>query len=130
MASVFMGSETLPRAGGEAERNRRVSGSCGGAYAGPLAAQGWLATMKVCRLPLAGPTPTHTECSMNKDQVKGRINQATGKVKEEVGKAMDDTSTTIKGKAEKAGGKAQATAGDIKNDVKNDMKDDAKKSSR
>ena len=42
---------------------------------------------------------------MNKDQVKGRVNQATGKVKEEAGKAMDDTSLTIKGKAEKAGGK-------------------------
>jgi len=55
---------------------------------------------------------------MNKDQVKGRVNQ----VKEEVGKATDDASLTIKGKAEKAGGKAQSTLGDIKNDIKNDTK--------
>ena len=55
---------------------------------------------------------------MNKDRVKGRVNQATGKVKEEAAKAMDDTSLTIKGKAEKAGGKTQATLGDVRNDMK------------
>jgi len=41
---------------------------------------------------------------MNKDQVKGRVNQVKGKLKEETGKALDDPETTIKGKAEKTGG--------------------------
>jgi uncharacterized protein YjbJ (UPF0337 family) len=61
---------------------------------------------------------TFKEISMNKDQIKGRVDQATGKIKEEVGKATGDTATTIRGKAEKAGGKARAISGDVKEEIK------------
>lgn len=55
---------------------------------------------------------------MNKDQVKGRANQAKGKIKEVAGRATGSKKTEVKGAAEKAGGKAQATYGDAKDDLK------------
>lgn len=55
---------------------------------------------------------------MNKDQVKGRVEQAKGSVKETTGKALGDRELQGKGKIDKATGKAQATYGDLKEKVK------------
>ena len=67
----------------------------------------------------ASDEPTELKgTGMNKDQVKGRVDQAKGSVKENVGKAMDDPKLRDKGTADKAKGKAQATYGDAKEKVK------------
>ena len=55
---------------------------------------------------------------MNKDQVKGRVEQAKGSVKENAGKALGDRELQGEGKVDKATGKAQATYGDAKEKVK------------
>lgn len=55
---------------------------------------------------------------MNKDQVKGRIEEAKGKVKEVVGKVVGNEELEHKGNIQKIGGKAQAKYGDLKEDVK------------
>jgi uncharacterized protein YjbJ (UPF0337 family) len=59
---------------------------------------------------------------MNKDQVKGRIDQATGAVKEATGKAVGNKNLEVKGQLEKVGGKVQATYGDLKEDAKDGAK--------
>ena len=56
---------------------------------------------------------------MNKDQVKGRVEQAKGSVKENAGKALGDRELQSEGKVDKAVGKTQATYGDAKEKVKN-----------
>lgn len=58
------------------------------------------------------------ELAMNRDQVKGRVDQAVGKVKEETGDLLDDKSMELEGKVDKNIGKAQAEAGDAREDVK------------
>jgi uncharacterized protein YjbJ (UPF0337 family) len=63
---------------------------------------------------------------MNKEQVKGRVNEAVGKVKEVTGRTVDDKSLEAKGLAQQVGGKVRATAGDIAEDVKDASKDAAK----
>jgi uncharacterized protein YjbJ (UPF0337 family) len=60
--------------------------------------------------------------SMNRDQVKGRVNQAEGKVKEVAGKLVGNDNLEAKGKIQNVVGRAQAKFGDVKQDVK-----DAKK---
>jgi uncharacterized protein YjbJ (UPF0337 family) len=55
---------------------------------------------------------------MNKDQVKGRVEQAKGSVKEGVGKATNNPNLRDQGTADKVAGKAQATYGDAKQKVK------------
>jgi uncharacterized protein YjbJ (UPF0337 family) len=55
---------------------------------------------------------------MNKNQVKGRFEEAKGKVKEVVGKVVGNEELENKGKVEKVGGKVQAAVGDLKEDVK------------
>jgi len=55
---------------------------------------------------------------MNKDQVKGRVEQAKGSIKENAGKALGDRELQGEGKVDKATGKAQATYGDAKEKVK------------
>jgi len=59
---------------------------------------------------------------MNKEQVKGRANEAKGKVKETAGKLTGKKSTELKGKAEKHGGKVEAKYGDMKSDAKKKTK--------
>ncbi|MFZ5528086.1 MAG: CsbD family protein [Pseudomonadota bacterium] len=54
---------------------------------------------------------------MNKDQVKGRMQQAVGKAKEVAGDATDNSKLQAKGIAQQAKGKAQANYGDAKNSV-------------
>ena len=54
---------------------------------------------------------------MNKDQVKGRVEQAKGKSKEAAGKVFGKKGLEQKGKLHKTGGKVQAAYGDKKNDI-------------
>jgi uncharacterized protein YjbJ (UPF0337 family) len=56
--------------------------------------------------------------SMNKDQVKGRVNEAEGKIKEVAGKLVGNETLEAKGKVQRVLGKAQAKFGDVKQDVK------------
>lgn len=55
---------------------------------------------------------------MNKDQVKGRIDEAAGKVKEKVGDATGDKRIENEGRADKVSGKVQGGYGDAKEKVK------------
>ncbi len=59
---------------------------------------------------------------MNKDQVKGRYEEAKGSVKEVVGNVAGDKELEIEGNIQKNLGKAQAGFGDVKEDVKEDIK--------
>jgi uncharacterized protein YjbJ (UPF0337 family) len=55
---------------------------------------------------------------MNKDQVKGRVEQAKGNVKETTGKVIGNKDLEAEGTVDKAVGKAQATYGDAKEKIK------------
>jgi uncharacterized protein YjbJ (UPF0337 family) len=58
---------------------------------------------------------------MNKNQLKGRFEQAKGKGKELAGKAVGNKELEQKGKAQKIGGKARAGYGDLKKDIKDSL---------
>ena len=60
---------------------------------------------------------------MNKDQVKGRAEQAKGAVKEVAGKVVGNRNLEAEGQIDKTTGKAQATYGDVKEDVKDAAQD-------
>jgi uncharacterized protein YjbJ (UPF0337 family) len=60
---------------------------------------------------------------MNKDQVKGRVEEAKGKVKEVVGKVLNDDELEAEGTIEKNIGKVKAGFGDLKEDVKKAVDD-------
>lgn len=55
---------------------------------------------------------------MNKDQIKGRVEEAKGKVKQVTGKAVGNKELELEGRIEEAGGKIQAGYGDLKEDIK------------
>ncbi len=55
---------------------------------------------------------------MNKDQVKGRVEQTTGKVKEAAGKLVGNDRLQAEGMAEQVKGKVQAGYGDAKESAK------------
>jgi uncharacterized protein YjbJ (UPF0337 family) len=55
--------------------------------------------------------------SINKDQVKGRADQAVGKVKEVVGAVVGNKELEIKGAIQKNIGVVQAKVGDIKSSI-------------
>lgn len=55
---------------------------------------------------------------MNKDQVKGRVEQASGKVKEVAGKVMGNDRLKAEGQVDQVKGKVQANVGDAKKAVK------------
>jgi len=55
---------------------------------------------------------------MNKDQIKGRVEQVKGSVKEQAGKVVGNTKLQSEGTVDKAAGKVQATYGDAKEKVK------------
>ena len=59
---------------------------------------------------------------MNKDQIKGRIEENTGKVKEAAGKLVGNTKLEAEGKVEKVKGQLQAGYGDAKEDAKDKLK--------
>jgi len=55
---------------------------------------------------------------MNKDQVKGRVEEAKGKVKEVTGKMLDNKDMEVEGNVQKNVGKSRAGFGDLKEDLK------------
>ncbi len=55
---------------------------------------------------------------MNKEQVKGRIEEATGKVKEVTGQVVGNKDLEEKGNIQKNAGKARADIGDLAEDTK------------
>jgi uncharacterized protein YjbJ (UPF0337 family) len=79
-----------------------------------------------CRI--AVPASVHhqsnlQEKTMNKDQTKGRIEEAKGKVKEVTGNLVGNDELELKGKIQKSGGKVQAAYGDLKEDIKDASKE-------
>lgn len=61
--------------------------------------------------------------SINKDQVKGRTEEAKGKIKEIAGDLVGNEKLEAEGKIQKNLGKAQAKFGDVKKNVKDAVKD-------
>jgi uncharacterized protein YjbJ (UPF0337 family) len=59
---------------------------------------------------------------MNKDQIKGRIDQAAGKIKEEAGDLVGNKRMEEEGRAKKNIGEGRAKVGDVKEDVKDAVK--------
>jgi len=57
---------------------------------------------------------------MNKEQVKGRYEEAKGKVKEVAGHAVGNDELEVKGKIQKNSGKVEAGIGDLHEDIKKD----------
>ena len=55
--------------------------------------------------------------SINKDQVRGRVNEVEGKVKEVVGKVVGNKRLEVKGSLQKNAGTIQASVGDAKHDA-------------
>ena len=60
---------------------------------------------------------------MNKDQVKGRVDQSIGKVKEAAGKLVGNERLQAEGIAETAKGKVQTAFGDSKEHAKDKAKE-------
>jgi uncharacterized protein YjbJ (UPF0337 family) len=60
--------------------------------------------------------------NINKDQIKGRVEEAKGTVKEATGKLVGDETLEAKGNIQKNLGKVEAKLGDVKQDVKNASK--------
>jgi len=67
---------------------------------------------------------------INKDQVDGRVKEATGKVQEVAGRTVGSTTQELKGKVKQAVGAAQAGFGDAKERVKEDVKQHAREDAR
>lgn len=59
---------------------------------------------------------------MNKDQVKGRVDQASGKIKETAGNVVGNEKLKTEGMAEQLKGKVQAGFGDAKEHAKDKAK--------
>jgi uncharacterized protein YjbJ (UPF0337 family) len=60
--------------------------------------------------------------NVNKDQIKGRVEEAKGAVKEATGKLVGDETLEAKGNIQKNLGKVEAKFGDVKQDVKDSSK--------
>jgi uncharacterized protein YjbJ (UPF0337 family) len=58
------------------------------------------------------------EHTMNKDQVKGHVEEVKGKVKEVAGNIVGNDELELKGNIQKNDGKVQAAFGDLKEEVK------------
>ena len=54
---------------------------------------------------------------MNRDQVKGRVKEATGKIQQQAGKATGSLKQQAKGLAKQVAGKVQKTVGDARDDA-------------
>lgn len=62
---------------------------------------------------------------INKDQVDGRVKEATGKIQEVAGRVTGSPTQELKGKVKKTIGTAQAEFGDAKERVKDSVREDA-----
>jgi uncharacterized protein YjbJ (UPF0337 family) len=60
----------------------------------------------------------YQESGMDKDRIKGSVEQAKGKVKEWAGKITGNSKTEAEGKADQVKGKVQNTIGGIKDTVR------------
>jgi uncharacterized protein YjbJ (UPF0337 family) len=60
--------------------------------------------------------------SMNKDQVKGRVEETKGSIKEATGKVIGDKALEAKGNIQKNLGKVQGKFGDVEKDVADSQK--------
>jgi uncharacterized protein YjbJ (UPF0337 family) len=60
--------------------------------------------------------------SVNKDQVRGRVEEVKGSIKEAAGKVVGDKTLEAKGNIQKNLGKVQGKFGDVKQDVKDSQK--------
>jgi uncharacterized protein YjbJ (UPF0337 family) len=72
----------------------------------------------VARRSLAGMSCEEYLMGINKDQVKGHVEEAKGAIKEAAGKLVGNPSLEVKGQMEKNLGKAQANLGDAKEGLK------------
>jgi uncharacterized protein YjbJ (UPF0337 family) len=61
---------------------------------------------------------------MNKDQVKGRVEEAKGKMKETAGRITGNPDMQDRGTVDKVAGKVQKNIGDLKERVEDEMDDD------
>jgi uncharacterized protein YjbJ (UPF0337 family) len=59
----------------------------------------------------------YQEKHMNKDQIKGRVEEAKGNVKEVTGKLLDNDDMELEGNLQKNIGKVKAGFGDLKDDI-------------
>jgi uncharacterized protein YjbJ (UPF0337 family) len=66
-------------------------------------------------------TNYYQEKIMNKDQIKGRVEEVKGKVKEAAGVILDDKDMEIEGNIQKNVGKVQSGFGNLKEDIKKDI---------
>ena len=66
---------------------------------------------------------------MDKDRVKGTIDDAAGRAKRQVGEWTGDTGTQVDGAAQQVKGKVEKAWGNVK-DAARDAADDAKRSDR
>jgi uncharacterized protein YjbJ (UPF0337 family) len=57
---------------------------------------------------------------MNKQQIKGRYEEAKGKVKEVAGHVVGNDELEVKGKLQKDAGKVQSGVGDVEAEIKKD----------
>jgi uncharacterized protein YjbJ (UPF0337 family) len=60
---------------------------------------------------------------MNKDQVKGRIEEAKGSIKEATGRVTNNANLEDRGAIEKLGGRVRGEYGDVKETVKENVKE-------
>lgn len=60
---------------------------------------------------------------MDKDRIKGAVNQAKGSMKEAAGKATGDAKLEGEGKADKLKGKIQNAAGGVKDSLRDATRD-------
>jgi uncharacterized protein YjbJ (UPF0337 family) len=65
------------------------------------------------------------DMGINKDQVDGRVKEATGKIQEVAGRVTGSPTQELKGKVKKTIGTAQAEFGDAKERVKDNVREDA-----
>ncbi len=63
---------------------------------------------------------------MDKDRVKGAVNDAAGRVKRQAGEWTGDTNTQVEGAAQQAKGKLQKAWGNMK-DAARDARDEAER---
>ncbi|HKX83526.1 MAG TPA: CsbD family protein [Pyrinomonadaceae bacterium] len=64
---------------------------------------------------------------VNKDEIKGKLNQAKGKIKDKAGELTGNRRMEVEGESEIARGQTQETWGETKRKVSNAVKDVADK---
>jgi uncharacterized protein YjbJ (UPF0337 family) len=59
---------------------------------------------------------------MNKDQIKGRVEEAKGSIKQATGRVTGNPNLEDRGALEKLGGRVQRNYGDVKENIKDNAK--------